>query len=33
MKVLFDTNQSKTVLANFKHKIDRLVPADDFEKQ
>jgi hypothetical protein len=33
MKILFDTNQSKTVLANFKHKIDGLSPADDFEKQ
>jgi len=33
MKVLFDTSQSKTVLAKFKHKIDGLVPADDFEKQ
>src|SRR3989339_678333 len=33
MKVLFETNQSKTVLAKFKHKIDGLVPSDDFEKQ
>ena len=33
MKVLFDTNQSKTVLAKFKHKIDGLAAADDFEKQ
>ena len=33
MKVIFDTNQSKTVLAKFKHKIDGVVPSDDFEKQ
>ncbi|MGY5451095.1 hypothetical protein ACVFI8_09160 [Agarivorans sp. MS3-6] len=33
MKILFDTSQSKTVLATFKHKIDGLVPVDDFEKQ
>lgn len=33
MKVIFDTNQSKTVLIKFKHKIDGLVPSDDFEKQ
>ena len=33
MKVLFDTNQSKAVLSKFKHKIDGLVPFDDFEKQ
>ena len=33
MKILFDTNQSKTVLAKFKHKIDGLAPANDFEKQ
>jgi hypothetical protein len=33
MKVIFETNQSKTVLSKFKHKIDVLVPSDDFEKQ
>lgn len=33
MTELFETNQSKTVLARFKHKIDSLVPANDFEKQ
>lgn len=33
MKVIFETNQSKTVLSKFKHKIDGLIPADDFEKQ
>lgn len=33
MKVIFETNQSKTVLSKFKHKVDELVPADDFEKQ
>jgi hypothetical protein len=30
---LFDTNQSKTVLAKFKSKIDSLIPSNDFEKQ
>ena len=33
MKVIFETNQSKTVLSKFKHKVDGLVPTDDFEKQ
>lgn len=33
MNVIFDTNQSKTVLAKFKNKIDGIVPSDDFEKQ
>lgn len=33
MKVIFETNQSKTVLSKFKLKVDGLVPADDFEKQ
>ncbi|GAD02019.1 hypothetical protein [Agarivorans albus] len=33
MKVIFDTNQSKTVLSKFKHKVDVLVPDDDFGKQ
>lgn len=33
MAELFNTNQSKTVLAKFKHKVDGLAPADDFEKQ
>lgn len=33
MAELFNTNQSKTVLAKFKHKIAGLVPSDDFEKQ
>ncbi|MFG7351566.1 hypothetical protein ACGMNB_11300 [Shewanella oncorhynchi] len=33
MAELFHTNQSKTILAKFKHKIDGLVPADDFEQQ
>ena len=33
MKVIFETNQSKTVLSKFKHKIDVLIPSDDFEKQ
>lgn len=33
MNVIFETNQSKTVLANFKYKIDGIVPSDDFEKQ
>ncbi|WP_211224678.1 hypothetical protein [Oceanospirillum beijerinckii] len=33
MAELFSTNQSKTILAKFKHKIDGLVPSDDFEKQ
>lgn len=33
MAEFFSTNQSKTVLTKFKHKIDGLVPADDFEKQ
>lgn len=33
MKVLFNTNQSQTVLIKFKQKIDGLVPSDDFEKQ
>ncbi|MEL3922537.1 hypothetical protein V1481_04150 [Aeromonas enteropelogenes] len=30
---LFDTNQSKTVLAKFRHRIDSLVPSNDFDKQ
>lgn len=29
----FDTNKSKTVLAKFRHKMDGIVPANDFEKQ
>lgn len=33
MMELFDTNQSKTVLAKFKSKIDGLIPSNDFEKQ
>ncbi|MFM4868058.1 MULTISPECIES: hypothetical protein [Aeromonas] len=33
MMELFDTNQSKTVLAKFKNKIDSLIPSNDFEKQ
>ncbi|MFM4961875.1 hypothetical protein [Aeromonas caviae] len=33
MMELFDTNQSKTVLAKFKSKIDSLIPSNDFEKQ
>lgn len=33
MADFFNTNQSTTVLVKFKHKIDSLVPADDFEKQ
>lgn len=33
MTELFNTNQSKTILSKFKHKIDSLVPADDFEMQ
>lgn len=33
MRTLFNTNQSKTVIAKFKAKIDSLVPVDDFEKQ
>ncbi|HEQ3484970.1 TPA: hypothetical protein VGS89_001540 [Vibrio cholerae] len=33
MAEFFSTNQSKTVLAKFKRKINDLVPADDFEKQ
>ncbi|WP_440893264.1 hypothetical protein AAGU50_09900 [Aeromonas dhakensis] len=33
MMKLFDTNQSKTVLAKFKSKIDSLIPSNDFEKQ
>ena len=33
MSVLFGTSQSKTVLTTFKHKVDSLVPSDDFEKQ
>lgn len=30
---LFDTNQSKTVLAKFRQRIDSLVPSNDFDKQ
>ncbi|MCE9846773.1 hypothetical protein LZ626_01505 [Aeromonas allosaccharophila] len=30
---LFDTNQSKTVLAKFRQRIDSLVPSSDFDKQ
>lgn len=33
MAVLFITNQSKTVLAKFKHKVDSLAPSGDFERQ
>jgi hypothetical protein len=33
MEELFSTNHSKTVLTKFKHKLNGLVPADDFEKQ
>lgn len=33
MAELFNTNQSKSILARFKHKIDGLDPANDFEKQ
>jgi hypothetical protein len=33
MKEFFNTNQSKTVLAKFRHKIDGIIPSDDFEKQ
>lgn len=33
MAELFNTNQSKTVLAKFKHKVDGLASTDDFEKQ
>lgn len=33
MMELFDTNQSKAVLAKFRKKIDGLVPSDDFDKQ
>lgn len=30
---LFDTNQSKTVLAKFRSRIDGLIPSNDFDKQ
>lgn len=30
---LFDTNQSKTVLAKFRQRIDGLIPLNDFDKQ
>ncbi|MBR7629751.1 hypothetical protein KAT72_12115 [Aeromonas popoffii] len=33
MMKLFDTNQSKTVLAKFRQRIDGLVPSNDFDKQ
>ena len=33
MKILINTNQSKTVLARFRAKVDGLVPGTDFEKQ
>lgn len=33
MKIIFETDQSKIVLGNFKRKIDGLVPSNDFEKQ
>ncbi|MBL0467697.1 hypothetical protein JD501_00565 [Aeromonas hydrophila] len=33
MMKLFDTNQSKTVLAKFRQKIDGMIPSDDFENQ
>ncbi|EID4325086.1 hypothetical protein ACWOYR_003349 [Vibrio parahaemolyticus] len=33
MKILFNTNQSKTVLAHFRVKVDGMVPKNDFEKQ
>jgi len=33
MSLLFGTTQTKTVLIAFKHKVDNLVPSDDFEKQ
>jgi len=33
MRVIFETNQSKTVLAKFKYKIEGIVPSGDFEKQ
>ncbi|NKW88577.1 hypothetical protein HGG65_03050 [Alteromonadaceae bacterium A_SAG4] len=33
MKVIFETNQSRTVLSKFKYKIDGLTPSGDFEKQ
>lgn len=33
MADFFKTNQSKTILAKYKHKIDSLVPASEFEEQ
>ncbi|MCD1648674.1 hypothetical protein [Marinobacter adhaerens] len=33
MKEIFNNNQSKAVLSKFRHRIDGLVPSDDFEKQ
>ncbi|OPX54173.1 hypothetical protein SAMN02745127_03187 [Oceanospirillum multiglobuliferum] len=33
MEELFNKNQSKTVLGNFKLKVNDLTPADDFERQ
>ncbi len=33
MKILINTNQSKSVLARFRTKVDGLVPSTDFERQ
>lgn len=33
MREFFNTNQSRAVLVKFRHKVDGLTPADDFEKQ
>ena len=33
MKILINTNQSKSVLSRFRTKVDGLVPSTDFERQ